>query len=134
LSALELTLCAEDEHSSSSPSKSLKNGFTFKFHYKGVFVVGQTIPTVTSKTAKETHIGLEFTRRSHNLIDGGEHRSTSKVKVIPAQPAFPACWADRGQGGQQREIGRRQHRKQTEGHRPHEKHGERVQNTSLYLK
>lgn len=31
-----------------------------------------------------------------------------EVKVIPAQPAFPACWADRGKEGQQRETGRRQ--------------------------
>lgn len=45
----------------------------------------------------------------------GEHRhgDTSKVKgegegeVLPAQLVFPACWADRGQGGQQRETGRK---------------------------
>lgn len=45
-----------------------------------------------------------------------------KVKVVPAQPAFPACWADRGKGGQKRETGGDSHRRQTESNRPREKH------------
>lgn len=45
-----------------------------------------------------------------------------KVKVVPAQPAFPACWADRSKGGQQSETGGDGHRRQTESNRPREKH------------
>lgn len=46
-----------------------------------------------------------------------------EVKVVPAQPAFPACWADRGKEGQQSETGRRQPQEtQTESNRPREKH------------
>lgn len=52
----------------------------------------------------------------------GEAQRYLEVKVVPAQPAFPACWADRGKGGQQSETGGDGHRRQTESNRPREKH------------
>lgn len=45
-----------------------------------------------------------------------------EVKVIPAQPAFPACWADRGKGASRGRRGGDSHRKPTESNRPREKH------------
>lgn len=87
-----------------------------------------------SKTAKETclsriHEKVTWTRGR------GKHRGTNKVKVkvIPAQPAFPACWADRGQGGSRVRQGGDSHRKHTQKQQPHEKHRERESKTHLCI-
>ena len=61
-------------------------------------------------------------RRPQELIGEAQRHLEVKVKVVPAQPAFPACWADRGKGGQQSETGGDSHRRQTESNRPREKH------------
>lgn len=47
-----------------------------------------------------------------------------EVKVVPAQPAFPACWADRGKEASRGRQGGDSQGKQTESNRPREKHRE----------
>lgn len=68
-----------------------------------------SITATVSKVRQEKDMRLSgIHKKPQELLGEAQRCLEVEVKVVPAQPAFPACWADRGRECQQRETGRRQ--------------------------
>lgn len=57
-----------------------ENSFTFKFGYKGAFVICQVISTVNKVRQQKKHVCLEFTRKSHELMGGGSTEAPTRSR------------------------------------------------------